>query len=299
VINDPRYALMKQRFGSQKDKPGDVYSDLFKLGNQNLAANTETIWAVQYENLTVGGGSDYGARGNHLVRCWGPAYFNQLGEDGKPAMLLIDSMGRGVGWNSPTNYVKYDIWTKPDMRNSAFNIRREFINNNPASATYQQPVKYVAGARNPVDTMLNIFPTWKKIEGIYEAGLNTGRTFTDFYKMRLAETFLLRAEAYMKKGETGLAADDINAVRGRANAELVQPGEVTMDYILDERARELYIEEPRRITLNRVGKLYERTKKYNEQTGPAMTVDNVLWPIPLNNIQLNSGAPFPQNKGYN
>lgn len=299
IIGDSRYALMKQRFGSQKALPGDVYSDLFKLGNQNLAANTETIWAVQYENLTVGGGSDYGAKGNHILRCWGPAYFNQLDADGKPAMLLIDSMGRGVGWNSPTNYMKYEIWSQPDMRNSPYNIRRTFVNNNPASAYYKQPIVYVPNAKNPVDTMLNIFPTWKKIEGVYEAGLNTGRTFTDFYKMRLAETYLLRAEAHMKKGNLQLAADDINEVRGRANAPLVQPAQVTMDYILDERARELYIEETRRITLNRVGKLYERTVKYNEQTGPGMTVDNVLWPIPLSNIQLNSGAPFPQNKGYN
>lgn len=300
VIGDARYGLMKVRFGSEKDKPGDAYSDLFKLGNQNLAANTETIWAVQYENLTVGGGSDYGAKGNHILRCWGPAYFNQVDPTGnQPAMILVDSMGRGVGWNSPTNYMKYDLWGDADMRNSQFNIRREFVNNNNKSTFFGQKIVFKSTDLFKVDTLLNIFPTWRKIEGIYAAGLNTGRTFTDFYKMRLAETYLLRAEAYFKKGELQKAADDINAVRGRANAKAVLLGEVNMDYILDERARELFIEETRRITLNRVGMLYERTKKYNPEIGPGMTTDNVLWPIPISNVQLNTGAPFAQNKGYN
>src|SRR3546814_6679994 len=85
-----------------------------------------------------------------------------------------------------------------------------------------------------------------------------GALYRDRYMMRLAETYLLRAEAYLGKGDNQHAADDINEVRLRSNATPVAPGDVTLDYILDERARELVYEEHRRITLHRTGKLVER-----------------------------------------
>src|SRR3546814_2342266 len=49
IIDDPQYQLMTARFGSVADKPGDVFSDLFRYGNQNNPANTEVIWAWQIE----------------------------------------------------------------------------------------------------------------------------------------------------------------------------------------------------------------------------------------------------------
>jgi len=89
--------------------------------------------------------------------------------------------------------------------------------------------------------------------------------FTDQYIFRLSETYLLRAEAYLGKGNLASAADDINVVRGRANAVPVSPGDVNIEYILDERARELHIEEPRTMTLMRLGSdiLVSRVRKYN------------------------------------
>jgi hypothetical protein len=87
-----------------------------------------------------------------------------------------------------------------------------------------------------------------------------GGTFRNWYAIRLAETYLLRAEAYLGKGDKQKAADDINMVRGRAQATPVSAGDVTIHYILDERARELDMEEMRRITLNRLGLLYDRVK---------------------------------------
>ena len=57
VIDGYHYALMTSRFGSTIDwfGSGDVYLDLFALGNQNLAENTEAIWVIQIEPLIVGG----------------------------------------------------------------------------------------------------------------------------------------------------------------------------------------------------------------------------------------------------
>ena len=56
--------------------------------------------------------------------------------------------------------------------------------------------------------------------------------------MRLAETYLLRAEAHLRKGSRDLAAADINVVRNRAGAKPVGSGQVDISYLLDERARD-------------------------------------------------------------
>jgi hypothetical protein len=117
--------------------------------------------------------------------------------------------------------------------------------------------------------------------------------------MRLPETYLLRAEAYLGKGQTGPAADDINVVRTRAQAPLITAGDVTIDYILDERARELYGEEFRMLTLGRLGLIYDRTKKYGLPAAQASIQPyNNLLPIPQSVIDLNSQVPMAQNTGY-
>lgn len=63
---------------------------------------------------------------------------------------------------------------------------------------------------------------------------------------------MLRAEAKFQKGDRQGAADDINEVRERAHAPLISAADVDLDYILDERARELYGEERRWNTLLRI-----------------------------------------------
>ena len=71
------------------------------------------------------------------------------------------------------------------------------------------------------------------------------------------------------------------------------------------------MEEPRRRTLVRLGKLVERTKRYNSYVagspgspglpGPdaTMEVKHELFPIPQATIDANTGAPLQQNPGYN
>ncbi|HYH57487.1 MAG TPA: RagB/SusD family nutrient uptake outer membrane protein, partial [Anseongella sp.] len=129
-------------------------------------------------------------------------------------------------------------------------------------------------------------------------GTNYGRSFKDTYIMRLAETYLLRAEAYFLSGDLQSAANDINAVRTRAGAGQVTPAEVDLDYILDERARELIIEENRRLTLSRTGKLVERAREYNPQSGGSIQDHHHLFPIPQSSIDANIDAELEQNEGY-
>jgi hypothetical protein len=88
-------------------------------------------------------------------------------------------------------------------------------------------------------------------------------------------------------------------VRSRANASPVLAGNVTIDYILDERLREFGVEEKRMLTLMRLGKLYERVVKCNPFYGANMQPNFNLWAIPQGEIERNRSAVLEQNPGYN
>jgi len=327
VIEGYSYGLMTTRFGDRQNVvfgAGDPYYDLFAFGNQTLGSNSEAIWVIQVEPPpTIGGGS---VEGN---RAFGPAYF-RLGNtpDGKPAFRgqlvagkytgYSDTLGRPVAWIHPTNYTAYDIWESDwnnDVRNAKYNIKRDFYYDNPAS-TYDKKrinlkvdyaTQYAEGKRDAMrDSTQYIYPYWMKFADPCHyftdpARSGGGNDHKDRYAIRLAETLLLRAEAYVDLGQTNLAADDINLIRARANATPVDPADVDLDYILDERARELYGEENRFITLRRMGKLVERVRALNNNPkNPGLNIQDyhVLFPIPQSQIDLNIDADFPQNPGY-
>ncbi len=89
-------------------------------------------------------------------------------------------------------------------------------------------------------------------------------------------------------------------VRARANAAPINAGQVNIDALLEERARELTLEEPRRRVLVRTGKLVERVKKYNllEETRNSIQEYHLLFPIPQQVIDANYGNKLTQNPGY-
>jgi hypothetical protein len=327
VITGYSYALMTTRFGDRQNVvfgAGDPYYDLFAFGNQTLGINTEAIWVIQVEPPpTIGGGS---VEGN---RTFGPAYF-RIGNtpDGKVAFRgelvagkytgYSDTLGRPVSWVHPTNYAAYDIWRSDwnnDIRNAKYNIKRNFYYDNPASTYNKKKINllvdyaadYAAGKRDAMrDSTQYIYPYWMKFADPCHyftdpARSGGGNDNKDRYAIRLAETILLRAEAYINLGMKDLAAADINMIRNRAQATPVDPANVTIEYLLDERARELYGEEWRHITLRRVGKLYERIKQYNNNPkNPGLNIQpyHILWPIPQSQIDLNIDAEMPQNPGY-
>lgn len=302
VIDGGQYELMKERFGKYTDQPGDVFSDLFLEGNQSPASgNKEILLCYQIEYDTPGGGGQ--TNGNIWLRAFGPRYFDLKDPDGNAGMQVCDSLGRSPGWIRMTNYANYDIWAGDnwdDMRNSKYNIRRDWYFNAGPHAGEKVPEW---SESYQYDTLYVLYPQWRKVEGESKSGVSTGRTWKDYPIIRLAETYLLRAEAYMKKGGADnlqKAADDINELRNRAHAKPITADEVTMDYILDERARELMIEELRRKTLSRTGTLYERTKKYTilETTRETIQPYHQWFPIPQQAIDANTDRPLGQNFGY-
>jgi hypothetical protein len=124
---------------------------------------------------------------------------------------------------------------------------------------------------------------------------------------RLAETYLIGAEAHMMLGNTVKALEYLNAVRNRANTASVTS--IDLQAILDERARELAFEGQRWYTLKRTGKLYEflldhmNNDNMNEsypEGNPKVILKEYMenWPIPPQQIDL-LGPAYPQNDGYN
>ena len=125
----------------------------------------------------------------------------------------------------------------------------------------------------------------------------------DLVLMRLADAYLIRAEAKLKQGKASEAVADINVIRTRAalpgkSADMqITSADVTLDFILEERARELIGEGHRWFDLTRTNKLVERVKKHNPEAA-AIKSHHVLRPIPLNQIDRTQGG-YGQNAGYN
>jgi len=159
------------------------------------------------------------------------------------------------------------------------------------------------------------FPSVRKFDDSTRGDLND---YSDrpYILFRFADVYLIAAEAAFKGGGTlQNAADMINVLRTRAAlkvnqtpaeylaavaAQQITAGQVTLDFILDERSRELFAEDCRWWDLSRTKKLVERVNLYNnEQVAPGVQSYNMLRPIPQTQIDLvTEGPKYPQNPGY-
>lgn len=126
----------------------------------------------------------------------------------------------------------------------------------------------------------------------------------DFPLFRLGEMYLIYAEAVLRGGTGGTAASAlqyINALRtrayGNANGNV---GSITTDFILDERARELYWEGFRRSDLIRYNKFVEGTYlwpfKGGSANGTSVPAFRKLYPIP--SADITSNPNLTQNPNY-
>lgn len=139
----------------------------------------------------------------------------------------------------------------------------------------------------------------------FGAVADDGRVSTrDIILSRLGDTYLLAAEAYLQAGQAATGLARLNTVRARAGAAAATSGEFDIDYILDERGRELLGEYHRWFDLKRTGKLVERASAHHYLIDAANFNGNngelkILRPIPQEAIDLNQNKNFPQNPAYN
>lgn len=153
-----------------------------------------------------------------------------------------------------------------------------------------------------------VYPGIRKFrdsKALYSDGGESGTR--DHFEFRLGEVYLLAAEASLKAG-TGEGARYLQTLRNRAAYNGNAPAlDLTIDNILDERARELMGEERRFIDLRRTGKIRERviTKKMNERAARASELfgdmafrdELTTRPLPFGWSQYIKDG-FEQNPGY-
>jgi len=158
------------------------------------------------------------------------------------------------------------------------------------------------------------FPSVRKFDDSTRGQMND---YSDrpYILFRFAEVYLIAAEAALKGGATLQdAANMINVLRTRAAlknkqtpaeyavavaAQQITAAQVTLDFILDERSRELFAEDCRWWDLSRTKKLVERVQLHNPEAAAGVQPFNMLRPIPQSQIDLvTEGPPYPQNPGY-
>jgi len=306
VINNPSYKLVNTRYGVKSTEPGVPFMDMFIEGNQNREeGNTEALWVLQFQ-LNVSGGGESQIRRNNGGR------YDQVVIGGiKPLIITYDRGGRNKAHFSMTKWA-IDNYEPQDDRGSNFAIRKYFILKDAAgNAPYAAdllPPGYNYGDTIKMNWAVDItesncqradWPWSRKADGTDPNNVIVDWNYNDKVYLRLADTYLLKAEAQFRLGLPDDAATTINIIRARSNASAVTGANITLDFILDERSRELFLEEERRFTLIRTHKWFERTQLYNHNAGDKISRRDTLFPIPQSVIDANLTKPMPQNPGFN
>ena len=369
VIDGGQHSLMTARFGTDASKSDkNVVWDLHRPENKSLPANREALLNVISREGTEGNARIISMR--NAVPFWtatgGNAIKTPNGKIGMSNAANIEypyvvTYGRGI---SRVRHVPYSAKTIWKLDNTDLRHQRSWTDdqgvfhqgnwmemedlwynnpalNNPASSDYapewyKKPLQLRDdnGVLLTLDTIRNwhAWPHYKvyvpdPTQVQWQGGCG------DWYVFRLAETYLLRAEAWFWKGDKQKAADDLNTIRRRAQAREITANEVTMRMVIEERARELFYEEPRKTELTRISFIYAQTGKpaddgtvyslssfseknfwfdqimatthfYNKGVKTihndeyTLSAFHVLWPIPQASINSNVNGVINQNKGY-
>jgi hypothetical protein len=194
----------------------------------------------------------------------------------------------------------------------ALRLRKQFVQKFEGSDFDFDVRKAIVAGERPVDISNvaaqgqgYITTKWSNVSSTGVAGSSQTFVDTDFPLFRLADAYLMYAEATVRggNGSPQLALDYVNMLRERANGGTsanITAGELTLDFLLDERSRELYWEAHRRQDLIRFGKYtggaYNWAWKGNSQGGIAIPAHLSVFPIP--NQSLASNSNLTQNTGY-
>lgn len=318
---------------------GNVFFDLFQEGNYDYSeGNTEALWTLEndYAVYHQYGGNNYVNTPREMCPVLRDVVWKeQYKEDGAgagPWTGTIDNAeypggnvcaylgGRAVANIAPTNYVINEVWQNDegDIRNAPCNIRRTFKCLDKKHSMYgkEVPMDMLDFSTQKITEM---FPIWTKFAPVDDWGYddladggNRSNMYCDQYAHRSAETLLLRAEAKLRMGDADGAAADVNILRDRAQCQVkAKASEMSLQYILDERVRELFGEERRWVTLLRMGD--DGIKSINEHA--MYIVDQPYWggyfkasqptvskwnlfPIPQTVIDNNTGNTIEQNPGW-
>lgn len=299
--------------------------DFAAVHRQGNEINDEVIWSVQYtrDPLTNAGGNNA-----HV--------FFLMEYDVQPGMIRDTENGRPFKRFRPTEYTYNTVFALANRMNDSRykkTFKDTYLANRTGTfnSTFDTSKPSLTFALGDTAIFLPGFemPVAERAKKKYQVlvpsryderiflgllkqmdGLRVDRTQfeggRDYIAMRLADTHLMLAEAQLKAGNKAEAVKNINIVRtraawaGRTTQMQITEAQLDMDFIMEERERELIGEQLRWLDLKRWGNLIERVKKFNPQAAPNIKDFHVLRPIPQTQIDRAEGgaSAFPQNTGY-
>ncbi|MFD1817846.1 Starch-binding associating with outer membrane [Pseudarcicella hirudinis] len=298
------------------------FASVFTQGAGEI--NDEVIFSIQYTSDPLTDGA-----GNTLHLYFGMQYDVQAGMQRdiiydrpfkrlKPTTYALETVFKDRVNDSRYKKTFRDTWlcnTAGGTFTNVFDNSKKSVTFKPGDTTIYIPgVEWTLAQRAAkpyqvlVPSLYNqaLFPTLVKFmdplrpDKTYEAGSR------DYLAFRLADTYLILAEAQLLQGKTKEATDAINMVRRRAawpgkeSAMEITQAQMTMDFLMEERGRELLGEQTRWLDLKRWGNLVPRVKQYNSDAAANIKDTHVLRPIPQTQIDRSQGGAsgFPQNPGY-
>ncbi|HET8737996.1 MAG TPA: RagB/SusD family nutrient uptake outer membrane protein [Pricia sp.] len=292
----------------------DSYGSLWDITNQE---NSEIVWNLTISKTAVDDGTDEEGHKGHL-------YF-LFEYDTRRGMTRDIANGRPWKRFRPTPFFlglfNREIDTRYDQGFKHVWYANEAVSDERGNLMVGDTALYIPGpgtdaewpqARKDAapyivytseDYSERIFPSVNKWIDPTRPDRQKEQGQRDVVLMRLADAYLLRAEARLQQNNTAGAAEDINVVRTRAAVEgeeaamQITAADVDLDFLLDERAREMYGEHARWWDLTRTGKLVERVRLHNAQAAPNIQDYHVLRPIGQDQIDRTVGG-YPQNPGY-
>jgi len=300
-----------------------AYADLWKMSNLK---NKEVVYAVNYStNLSQNDlidpilnplGHSRGSNNGHL-------HFAMKYDD-QPAMIRDIANGRPFDRYMPTRFL-LDLYSDNDSRYEGSFQTVWYANSTIRPAGMKIGDTAIFATKNvfaPAGKLYKIFDrnavynangtvkdqlhyvSLNKFSDPTRTSANEAQSARDVFVIRFAELYLIAAEAEFNLGNPGAAATYLNVIRTRAAktgkvAEMqLTSAQVTLDLILDERAREFAGEQIRWFDLKRSGKLVERVKAYNPNAATIQDF-NLVRPIPRTQIDAVSNKDeFKQNPGY-
>jgi hypothetical protein len=276
-LNDRKYVIEKRDFSI--------------LGSATGNADLAMQWDTAAKALVVSANLSAGSFRFRANRSDAVAY----GDNGADALLELGGTEINVAAGSYRLLLDLD---KPDytfrLLNTSFDRRGKF---------------YTSGQNKEIND-LTIFNDgyavnkFKNVTSDGRQGSNNDFPDTDFPMFRLADVYLMAAEAILRNnGNKQQALDFVNIVRQRAykgSGGNFTANNLTLEALLDERARELYWECHRRTDLIRFGQFtngsYLWAWKGGVKGGAATAVTRNVFPIPANDR--NANPQLKQNDGY-
>lgn len=313
VIDNSGYSLITQRFGNNLANPGNHFIDIFR-DPLSENGNTETLWAFLNTEDAVNPKGNF----NNRIRDQYYSYYTNATPVKKYMkdnnITTSDQLkvyeyngGKGAQRAAITEW-GYNLYEDNDLRFNEYSMTKYIIFPNVENPTKIDTLMFTHTStfsdefyqtEKGIGTggLSAEWPFTKKWDYVNPTDPKSVNSYNDFIYMRLAETYLILAEAQIGNNNEGAARNTINVLRERSNASSYT-GTIDIDFILDERARELYGEVARKHALVRTGKYLERARKYNRFMFYHLQDFHLYWPIPQSVIDSNTGSKMQQNPGY-